>query len=608
MNGRKRRKVGIPAIAAALSVCLAAGCSAGRGNDGLGEETLRRVYVRAVQEGEVPEPMSRTFIGGEALDRCFWSERDTIGVYYRSADDAGSPVGRAFGCYRAYPGEALFSAEMPAMAEGEYSYYGVYPLPERTDGTSVTWHLPAVQSGRYRGYSENFDFMLAAPVRGQALTSAAEELSMNFIHQCHVMRIQIPEGRNLWGVGVRKLRVEFPRDVVGTMTADMADPTAPPVLTEGGATVTAVLPEPLHESEEDSPEGAYVWLFLCPGQVSGTVRFTAYDANGYQSASLEVEMDRMLEAGRITPVNLTVPQELPVAWIDLSITGNNLGEEPERFTVRAPEGAKFRNGTDTCSFEINSQNSYRLCYYDRYDGIENGALMKSGEFTFTYESASAVVSEKRAVAPFPEAGGAPVGLTVPYLFYEDFGGAAGGGDDSAVELDGYSLPGWSGSRFGLEAGTAARMSAYLGSAVLTNPDGGDNKRGRLDTPHLTGIKDGAVVTLSVSFDVGGTKADGTLSNCKVLYSMYEFGRDTGIGAIAYTNAIEYVVIDGEDAGTDGGYTNLPLHKEVEVPDCTNAHRLSWRTSFRVYDPNFFSALTAKTVYVYIDNIKVSIKR
>ena len=440
-------------------MCLAAGCSAGMGN-GCGEEVLRRVYVCAVQEGEVPEPVSRTFIGGEALDRCFWSERDTIGVYYRSADDAGSPVGRAFGCYRAYPGEALFAAEMPAMAEGEYSYYGAYPLPERMDGTSVTWHLPAVQSGRYRGYSENFDFMLAEPVRGQALTSEAEALSMNFIHQCHVMRIQIPEGRNLWGVGVRKLRVEFPRDVVGTMTADMAAPTAPPVLTEGSATVTAVLSEPLHESEEDSPDGAYVWLFLCPGQVSGTVRFTAYDANGYQSGSLEVEMDRMLEAGRITPVNLTVPQELPVAWIDLSVTGNNLGEEPERFTVRAPEGAKFRNGTDTCSFEINSQNSYRLCYYDRYDGIDNGALMKNGEFTFTYESASAVVSERRTVAPFPEAGGTPVGLTVPYLFYEDFSGAAGGEDDSTVELDGYSLPDWSGSRFGLEAGTAARISAY----------------------------------------------------------------------------------------------------------------------------------------------------
>ena len=433
---------------------------------------------------------------------------------------------------------------------------------------------------------------------------------MNFIHQCHVLRIQIPEGRNLWGVGVRKLRVEFPRDVVGTMTADMAAPTAPPVLTEGSATVTAVLSEPLHESEEDSPDGAYVWLFLCPGQVSGTVRFTAYDANGYQSGSLEVEMDRMLEAGRITPVNLTVPQELPVAWIDLSVTGNNLGEEPERFTVRAPEGAKFRNGTDTCSFEINSQNSYRLCYYDRYDGIDNGALMKNGEFTFTYESASAVVSERRTVAPFPEAGGTPVGLTVPYLFYEDFSGAAGGEDDSTVELDGYSLPDWSGSCFGLEAGTAARISAYLGSsAILPDPDSGDNKRGRMDTPLLAAIKEGATVTLDVSFDIGGTSQKGTnFFGQAVVYSQYEFGSDTRTGAVAYTNGIENTVLAAEDAGTDGSYTSLPLHKEgIEVPGCTNAHRLAWRTSYRIEYAGA-STITAKTVYVYIDNIRVSIKR
>ena len=161
------------------------------------------------------------------------------------------------------------------------------------------------------------------------------------------MRIQIPEGRNLWGVGVRKLRVEFPRDVVGTMTADMAAPTAPPVLTEGSATVTAVLSEPLHESEEDSPDGAYVWLFLCPGQVSGTVRFTAYDANGYQSGSLEVEMDRMLEAGRITPVNLTVPQELPVAWKSPNVlrSGRRKGRSSGTGRIRAVSKSIRRTAT-----------------------------------------------------------------------------------------------------------------------------------------------------------------------------------------------------------------------------------------------------------------------
>ena len=68
------------------------------------------------------------------------------------------------------------------------------------------------------------------------------------------------------------------------------------------------------------------------------------------------------------------------------------------------------------------------------------------------------------------------------------------------------------------------------------------------------------------------------------------------------------VLAAEDAGTDGSYTSLPLHKEgIEVPGCTNAHRLAWRTSYRIEYAGA-STITAKTVYVYIDNIRVSIKR
>lgn len=46
---------------------------------------------------------------------------------------------------------------------------------------------------------------------------------------------------------------------------------------------------------------------------------------------------------------------------------------------------------------------------------------------------------------------------------------------------------------------------YLGSSIVTDPDKGDNHRGRIDTPHLTGLKEGANVSLLVSYDVGGTK-------------------------------------------------------------------------------------------------------
>lgn len=174
--------------------------------------------------------------------------------------------------------------------------------------------------------------------------------------------------------------------------------------------------------------------------------------------------------------------------------------------------------------------------------------MKNGEFTFTYESASAVVSERRTVAPFPEAGGTPVGLTVPYLFYEDFSGAAGGEDDSTVELGGYSLR-LVGFAFRAGGGNGGEDIGLLGSsAILPDPDSGDNKRGRMDTPLLAAIKEGATVTLDVSFDIGGTSQKGTnFFGQAVVYSQYEFGSDTRTGAVAYTNGIENTVLAAEDA-------------------------------------------------------------
>ena len=245
--------------------------------------------------------------------------------------------------------------------------------------------------------------MLARPVTAAALTAGSETLAMHFIHQCHVMRVQVPVGRNQWGERVSRLRVEFPAAVVGRMTMDLADPTAAPQLTEGGNTVIAELKNPLTESTEDNPDGNYVWLFLCPGNISGDVRFTAYDENGYQSGSLSVPIDRTLEAGRITPVTLTVPDELPVTWLDFSITGNNLGEEPNSFTVTAPDGATFRNGTNKQSFTVNAENKYMLGFYNEVDGRANGDLIKANGLTFTYDTENIVVSDKQPVDFTPQA-------------------------------------------------------------------------------------------------------------------------------------------------------------------------------------------------------------
>ena len=563
----------------------------------------RTAYIRAVQGGE-----TRTSVGGDALDRTFWSERDTIGIYWQPAG-GGELSGADFHCYRIYAEEALFTAEVPETAAGSYTYYGAYPVPDSRSGMRVSYTLPAVQDGSYvasTGGQSVCDLMIARPVAGGAVTSS-EVPPLEFVHQCHVMRIQVPVGRNRLGGDVASLRVQFPCDVVGTLSFDLADPDAQPVLENGGSTVVADLVRPLSESEEDDPDGSYVWLFLAPAAVDGEVVFTAYDANGYQSQSVSVTMHKTLEAGRITPVNLTVPQELPVSWLDLSVTDNLLGEEPYLLMVTAPEGARFRDGTDTVSFEVTGANSYPVGFYDTYDGIANGDALRAGELTVTYESEHAVVSQKLTVGA--SAGDrTPVSLTVPYLLAESFDTAADRDGSNTTELlDSYGLAAWSGSNYGLSAGMAGRLAAYLGSSIMANPDSGDNRRGRFDTPLLTGLKEGAQVSLRVSFDVGGTSASGTLSNPKMMYSAYEFGTDTRTGAVDYDNSIERTLINGEKAGTDGSYTNLPLHKELVIDGCTNRHRLAWRTTFTVEGGSILSVLTGKTVHVYLDNVRVSIE-
>ena len=565
------------------------------------------VWLQAAQTG-ASDPATKTFIGGDQLNRVYWSERDTISLYWNTSGNSGSLSGeQRFYCYQYAPSQSTFAAQMEALTEGSYDYYAAFPQPASVEGTRATYRLPAEQDGTYDGqsggpkasYTGNLDFMVAEPLIAQPGLSGEQTLTMHFVHQCHVMRIQVPTGRNQWGVAIRKLRVEFPAAVVGDMTVDLADPNAAPTLTSGGNVVTAVLPQAFGESEEDASEGRYVWLFLCPGTITGEMRFTAYDENGYQSHSLSVPIDKTLEKGRITPINLTIPDELPVTWIDFSIVGNNLGEEPQSFTVTAPEGATFRNGTNTQTFTVNDQNLYSLGFYNEYDGIDNGSAMRSGPMTITYDSEHALVSDKQTLTAFTVEGHTPVSLTVPYLLYEDFSEASEANGENVTEgLDPYNLSGWSGSNYRISGGTAIRLSMYAGT--ISAFGAGDMKYGRLDSPYLS-LKEGAEVRLSVLFDVGGTSTTGINST---LYALYSFGKDSRMGAIDWEYAIESEMIKEQDPGTDGSYTNLPRHISQTLY-ATSKDRLSWRSYYRA-DRGTFGSITAKTVYVYLDNIRVSI--
>lgn len=562
------------------------------------------VYLKAIQPGSDPSssPTTRTAIGGENLDHTYWSERDTIELYWRTTGSSDAlNNGQPFSCYRFEGTVSTFSTEMEALPSGSYDYFATYPKPASVNGTQVTYNLPAEQPGIYcppdlhAEYTGNLDFMLATPLSSQPNLDGNNTLTMNFIHQCHVMRIQVPTGRNQWGSPIHKLRVEFPSPVVGRMTMDLTDPTATPTLTEGSNTVTAVLSKPLTESEEDDVNGNYVWLFLCPGTVNGTVRFTAYNENGYQSQSLSIELNKTLEAGKITPVNMTIPQELPVSWIDFSIVGNNLGEEPQSFTVTAPSGATFRNGTATQTFAINSENKYSLAFYNEVDGVAVGDLLSQEGVTITYDTPNVLISEQTAVTVQPE-GHTTTHLTVPYLLYEDFSDInsfdyetdRSTSNPDAIWLDQYGLTGWSGTRVGVETGKAMRISVRH-ETVAQYP-------GRVDSPPLSAIKEGHSVKVRFSFNAGQTSE---WVRCKV--------------GVTTENSLHSGNTEPEGGSTEtqfalnADYNNIPneytFQSESFLQSCTNQTRLSWNV---VREYGLGNAFQMQTWFIYLDNIRVSI--
>ena len=575
------------------------------------------VYLKAIQPGSDPSssPTTRTAIGGDNLDHTYWSERDTIELYWRktgSSDALNS--GQPCTCCEFGGTVSTFSTEMEALPSGSYDYFAAYPEPASVSGTQITYDLPAEQPGTYcppdlhAENTGNLDFMLATPLSSQPNLDGDNTLTMKFIHQCHVMRIQVPTGRNQWGSPIHKLRVEFPSPVVGKMTMDLTDPTATPTLTEGSNTVTAVLSQPLTESEEDDVNGNYVWLFLCPGTVNGTVRFTAYDENGYQSESLTIELNKTLEAGKITPVNLTIPQELPVSWIDFSIVGNNLGEDPQSFTVTAPEGATFRNGEATQTFAINSQNKYSLAFYNEVDGIAVGDLLSREGVTITYDTPNVLISQQTAVTVQPE-GHTSTNLTVPYLLYEDFANVTTNdthADDkggTAYSLDDAGLPGWTGSKWKTEANTSLEIRTYIGTSTTHT----NHQFGRVDSPPLSHLKPGKTVSLQIVYDAGAT------TDASNRYPVCKFGSTTQSGPIAGgycatlfggdksnppSPAQTYAVALG---GTPTVMTDI--NRTHTLSGCTAETRLTW---FIDYEGS--GLVTMNTYYLYLDNIRVSITK
>ncbi len=500
---------------------------------------------------------------------------------------------------------AYFSATIDAMADGDYTYYATYPVPTSTSGTTADFNLPAIQDGRN---NLQYAVMVAPALRAGALTNSdTERPSFDLKHKCHILKITIPESKNLLGEPIERLEINFPTEVVGRLTLDLTDVEAPMGLSEGSKTLTLHFPEPVNA-------GDVVYAVIAPVDASaGSITFRGYSAR--RETELIGTPGKNFRAGHTTPIKLTIPTLRYMTRLYFSIGENFLGEQPNSFTVTV-NGGTFPDGSTTKSFATNTANSYEVSYEGPFTDNFSGKTL-----TYTFDSDNAIVSNTQTAPTIdPYSRNTLPAQTVPYLYTEDFSTvtsfthnykdgphtSVGGASSTGYDLSSNGIPGWTGARTGGEAGKSVLVAGRVDEVKIFGIGGATRAYGRLDSPAMSALKSGASVKLSVSFDYSFAQADAA----KTYSPAAVFGTTTTSGVIKgyATQYVDVAQFSGIEQYADivkydmnGSFSNVNYSATYTLNGCGPSNRLSWHITV-------LGGMGINNDYhmLYVDNIKVSI--
>lgn len=514
-------------------------------------------------------------------------------IYYRSVNNAG----------------AYFTSTLPqAMAEGRYTYYAAYPLPESLDGTKATFTIPSIQDGRV---GNGADIMVATPAEASQLGPLENnpDLSLTMQHMLHVLRFYIPDGDNVLGEPVERIVITMPQQIAGRATADITDPDGGMTLAEGGNTVELNLTEPLDAST--AAEYAYACAAIFPSTQYGAddvMQVSLYSKNYAATVDDILLAGRTFAAGHVTPVPLKPTQTHDRPKMRFRIAANNLGEDVQKITLTAPDdmtwnlsvlvpdGFTYEKGDNDITIFASKNNTIGADDYFElvlYDKVDLNAL-EGKTITATYESQNAIVNEKVAIpADAATSDVVMINLNVPYLLQENFDNAAdyapdwgNTGNPTAVWLDDYGLNGWSGSRVTLHAGLCSQVSIRH-ETIAQYP-------GRLDTPLLP-LKEGAAVKVRVTFNAQRSNE----------YVYLTCGMVEGNGLLQGNDGANSTTTITPSLNESASASNIPATDYTfEVNGATANNRISW-----VVERNYSftgNGWISRTWHTYIDNIRVQI--
>lgn len=568
-------------------------------------------------------PRTRTEYDVETK-RFVWNDGDKIAVWAKSPDGSYALDNQAFRlmAVASDKSEAYFTATLQSpMAEGTYSYYMTYPLPESMGGMTATFTVPSVQDGTA---SDGVDIIVAEPISGPALEPVKEAapivsddvLNVRMRHLLHFLRFYIPEGNNLLGEPVKRIEFTMPRAVAGNVSVDVTDASTAS-LGDGVNGMTLELTKPI-DASADGMESAVAGIF--PSQTAYSagdlMTVSIYSENKWASLSPMSLEGRTFAAGHTTKVPLKMTEAKPIEYeLKFMLASNNLGEDVQDIRITLPDDAVWP-GLSSSELRIDGGNDGLVRIGDTYVfRTKDKAFFKglsSKRLAVTYESESAVVSETVTLGDFSSSIRGECELNCPYLFFEDFSWVEGfnSNDEYGWSSPGSFSPhlfapytinaenpwspekgGWSAARAGAQAGTAIRIACRRETRLA-------NYSARADSPFLSGLKDGKTVNLDITYD-------------------YSMGRE-GTPKIAQTVYFGYITTSknpssGDETGTfpesfkinetTGSYTNINHTANTLLKGVGAPLRLSWRTM-----PDKDWGANNNTCWLYIDNIKVKIKK
>lgn len=578
-------------FALAVATVLMVACE---GDLGQGGNTDRRMVKASFS---LPVEGTRTAIGEDGTTT-EWMPGDRIAVWAERGDGELSLAGTTFAMhhYTDSYSEAVFEANIPAMAEADYTYSMCYPLPHSISGTTASYTIPATQSGEYDG---ELDVMIATPVQGGALTSTHQTLKSSMHHLMHAVRIDIPTGRNIFGYRFTRLEIEFPTAVVGDISFDVTQPDAEPMYNPTSNTIVV-------ENEGGFDEGDTIWVFVLPGTVDGDVSYKVKGSRR-RSVSNTYALTREMLPGHVTPIRMATPELDKYTVFYFSVGSNLLGEDFNTFTITDHNGTQLGD-----VFTRNEENVYALELFGETDlsGHQNVDL------TLTFDTDHAIVPVKvntGTLVEYCEHTMTPA--AIPYLFEEDFSDVPSFSDGHDNPENGFSgdskdynswfsayttaLPGWSGGRYGCEAGTSLRVCARYETALGAT----GTYRGRFDTSVLSLLKSNANASINVMFNYSAasntylTVAGSTTMSVGWTSNTSAVSGDTDIENTTTING--YVISD-----QSGSYTNVPSYAETVLTGCNATSRLTWQADTNA-DPGLTS-IGNGNFWLYVDNIKVQI--